>query len=184
VTFLGRAALLGLALSIAPPAPPAPNAAPATEKPPQSLAGAPTAPPPLGSAEPARPPRVFDTRQIEGGGTLLLKDIMALVRQSPLLASEVAAALKKLGRTPADTPCVGKHLDGRWRHLAGARVEPYVCRIGERWLEIRADLEVRGRRGETYVTASDITRRNARSVRESNPRWTWRTTRPADWILD
>ena len=63
-------------------------------------------------------------------------------------------------------------------------MQPYICRIGERWLEISADLRVNGARGESYVTVSDVAMKNAKAVKETNPRWTWTNTKPRDWFLE
>ena len=179
------AGLLRMALSISVLAVLAPaRAAPVEESRPSAVRGERRPEQPRNVPDSAPPHRLFDTRQLEGGGTIVLEDIMRLVRQSPRLASEVRAALRTLGQTPKHIVCIGKHLDGRWRYLAGARVEPYVCRFGERWLEIRADLRLQGRRGESYVTASEVTRKNARQIRETNPRWTWTEAKPSEWVLD
>jgi hypothetical protein len=143
--------------------------------------------------KPAKPPQadtapapdvVFDSRRLEGTGTLLLEEIMGLVRQSPRLMDEVQSALRDINKTAQDITCIGKRIDGRWRYLAGARVQPYICGIGERWLEISADLRVSGARGESYVTVSDVAIKNAKAVKETNPRWTWTNTKPRDWFLE
>ena len=126
----------------------------------------------------------FDSSRLEGSGSMLLEDIMGLVRQSPRLADEVASALRESGRTARDITCIGKRIDGRWRHLAGARVQPYVCRFGERWLEIGADLRIYGARGESYGTVSDVAARNAKVIRETDPRWAWTSARPRQWFLE
>jgi hypothetical protein len=134
------------------------------------------------TSPPAGP--LFDSRRLEGGGTMLLDDIMSLVRLSPRLLDEVQSALRDLNKTAQDITCIGKRIDGRWRHLAGARVQPYTCRFGARWLEISADLRILGRRGESYEAVSDAAMRNASSIKESNPRWGWTTTKPRDWFLE
>jgi hypothetical protein len=136
------------------------------------------------AATPVPPDRVFDSRRLEGTGTLLLEDIMGLVRQAPRLSDEVASALRESNKASRDIACIGKRIDGGWRYLAGARVQPYICKIGDRWLQIDADPVVRGARGETYVTVSDIAKKNAKAIRESNPRWNWTTTKPREWFLE
>jgi hypothetical protein len=131
---------------------------------------------------PVPPDRVFDSRRLEGTGSLSLQDIMGLVRQAPRLSDEVASALRESNIVSKDVGCIGKRIDGGWRYLAGARVQPYICKIGDRWLQIDADPVVRGARGETYVTVSEIAKQNAKAIRESNPRWNWTTTKPRDWL--
>jgi hypothetical protein len=128
--------------------------------------------------------QLFDSSRLESTGSLLLEDIMKLIRQSPRLADEVNSALDEIKTTPQDIACIGRRMDGRWRYLAGARVQPYICRFGARWLEISADLRVYGRRGESYRTVSEIATTNARTIKESNPRWTWTSTRPREWLLE
>ncbi len=132
----------------------------------------------------ASPGVIFDSRRLEGAGTLLLDEIMTLVRQAPRLRNEVESALREINKMPKDITCIGKRIDGRWKHLAGARVQPYVCKIGERWLEISAELRMSGVRGENYSTVSDIAAKNATTIKETNPRWTWATTKPREWFLE
>jgi hypothetical protein len=147
----------------------------------------PQVPPPAKTPDvggPAPSDRLFDSRRLEGTGTLLLGDIMNLVRQSSRLADEVTSALRDVKKQASEIVCIGKRMDGGWQYLAGARVQPYICKIGDRWLELGADPVVRGARGETYVALSEVARKNARSVKESNPRWTWTSEKPRAWFLE
>jgi hypothetical protein len=127
---------------------------------------------------------LFDSRRIEGVGTLLLDDIMPLVRQAPRLRDEVDAALREANTKAQDVICIGRRIDGGWKHLAGARVQPYACKIGARWVEITAELRISGAGGEHYSTVNDIAAQNARTIKETNPRWTWTTTKPREWFLE
>ena len=127
---------------------------------------------------------LFDSRRIEAVGTLLLDDIMPLVRQAPRFKDEIGSALRQAKAKAQDVICIGRRIDGSWKHLAGARVQPYVCKIGERWLEITAELRISGARGERYSTVSDIAAQNARTIKETNPRRTWTTIKPRDWLLE
>ena len=133
---------------------------------------------------PEPPTQIFDSSRLEGTGALLLADIMKLVRQSSRLADEVASALDETKVVSQDVVCIGRRMDGRWRYLAGARVQPYVCRIGNRWLELTAELRVLGRRGESYQTVSEVAAANARTISETNPRWNWTSERPREWLLE
>jgi hypothetical protein len=136
--------------------------------------------------QPAPPPPVdtlFDSRRVEGVGTLALAEIMPLVRQNPRLRDEVDTALRESGAAADTTTCIGKRV-GNWRYLAGARVQPYTCKIGARWLEITADVRVSGPGGEYYSTVSDIAAQNATRINESNPRWTWTDAKPSNWPLE
>ena len=40
------------------------------------------------------------------------------------------------------------------------------------------------RAGEHYSTVSDLAAQNATTINETNPRWTWTTTKPRDWFLE
>lgn len=160
-----------------------------TDSPSKSVAGRQVAAarPPAKAPKPAPAPpadTLFDSRRLEGTGTLLLDDIMRLVRQAPRLADEVAAALRETNKSPQDITCIGKRIGGDWHHLAGARVQPYVCKIGTRWLQISAELYVRGARGESYSTVNSIAKENAKDIKESNPRWTWTNEKPPEWFLE
>ena len=126
---------------------------------------------------------LFDSRRIEGVGTLTLAEIMRLVQQNPRLRDEVDTALREAGKKADETPCIGKRI-GNWKNLAGARVQPYTCKIGDRWLRIAAELRISGAAGEHYSTVSDLAAQNATKIDESNPRWTWTTTKPSDWPLE
>ena len=145
-----------------------------------------SAPQPARKLKPeARPSdTLFDLRSIEAVGTLLLDDIMPLVRQAPRFKDEVGSALRQAKAKAQDVICIGRRIDGSWKHLAGARVQPYACKIGERWLEITAELRISGARGERYSTVSDIAAQNARTIKETNPRWTRTTIKPRDWLLE
>ena len=127
---------------------------------------------------------LFNSRRIEAVGTLLLDDIMPLVRQAPRLKDEVGSALRQANVKAQDVICIGRRIDGTWKHLAGARVQPYVCKIGERWLEITAELRISGARGERYSTVSDIAAQNARTIKETKPHWNWVSIKPRDWLLE
>ena len=143
--------------------------------------------PPAKAPQPAPLPpsdTLFDSRRIEGVGTLLLDDIMPLIRQAPRLKDEVDTALRDANAKAQDVICIGRRIDGSWKHLAGARVQPYACKIGQRWLEITAELRVIGTSGEHYSTVNDIAAQNARTIKETNPRWNWTTTKPREWFLE
>ena len=126
----------------------------------------------------------FDSRRIEAIGTLLLDDIMPLVRQAPRLKDKVGSALRQANVKAQDVICIGRRIDGTWKHLAGTRVQPYVCKIGQRWLEITAEVRISGARGERYSTVSDIAAQNARTIKETKPRWNWVSIKPRDWLLE
>src|SRR5204863_7950571 len=126
----------------------------------------------------------FESRRLEDTGTLLLDEIMALVQQAPRLRDDVETALRALNKTPQEITCIGKRVSGRWRHLPGARVQPYTCKIGEQWLEISADLRITGSRGEGYQTDSDVAAQNAKEIKETNPRWNWSNEQPSSWFLE
>jgi hypothetical protein len=43
---------------------------------------------------------------------------------------------------------------------------------------------VRGKGGESYAIVSDVAMKNARSTKETNPRWSWTDQKPKDWFLE
>ena len=90
--------------------------------------------------------------------------------KTPRLRDEVDAALREAGKKAhGHHRASASGIDGNWKHLAGARVQPYTCKIGERWLEITAELRISGAAGEHYSTVSDIAAQNATNDRRDQP---------------
>src|SRR5229473_921151 len=68
----------------------------------------------------------FDTRKLGPGGTLPLGDLMPLISKSAQLNGEVGRALDQIKKKPDDVICDGMRFPGRWTHLGGERVSPYL----------------------------------------------------------
>ena len=114
-----------------------------------------------------------------GRGTLLLEDIVGFVGQSPKLMSVIADALPK-DKEFATVTCVGQRISGAWEGLPGARVSPYACHLGDRWLEIKGEVRIYGPRGELYDLKDPVAVKNAKYISESNPTWAWLEKGPRD----
>jgi len=115
----------------------------------------------------------FDTSQLDQGGSLTLDDRMALIEKTPKLRREVKDELAKAGKKPEEVTCDGARFSGRWRHLGGERVSPYICDFGEKWLRIRADVRLTDNHGKVYDKITTEAMRNAQNISETNLRWTW-----------
>jgi hypothetical protein len=126
------------------------------------------------------PAYAFDTTKLGQRGSLLPEDKEALFKKSAKLNSEVAAEMKKLGKTIEEIPCDGMRFPGSWVELGGLRVSPYICQFGERWLQIRTKVVVTGKRGRVYEQTSPEAMKQAQDVRETNPTWTWSDKEPAE----
>ena len=113
-----------------------------------------------------------------GRGTLLLEDIVGFVGQSPKLMNEIEVAMPK-DQTLATVTCVGQRISGEWEGLPGARVAPYSCHIGNRWLNIMGELRLYGSRGEFYEVNDVAAIKNAKYISETSPTWTWSDKAPA-----
>ncbi len=124
------------------------------------------------------PALAFDTQKLGQGGSLGLDEMMPLVDKSPQLKREVTAAAAKAGQKPGDIRCDGQQFPGQWRNLGGERVSPYVCKIADKWLEIRATVRITGRGGKSFETVTPDAMRNATTVSETDPTWKWSDQEP------
>jgi hypothetical protein len=116
----------------------------------------------------------FDTAGLGQGGSVVMTDIMPLIEQSPPLKREVTEAAAKIGKKPDDVVCGGMRFSGRWTHLGGYRVSPYICMFGDdRFLEIRADVRITGRNGKAFDKVTPDAMKNASRIHETRPTWRW-----------
>jgi hypothetical protein len=102
----------------------------------------------------------FDTRQ---GGSLALDEIMPLIGSSKELRAQVNQALVERKKKPAEIFCDGMRFPGQWTQLGSARVSPYSCDFGDKWLQIAATVRLTDRRGRAFEgdnTRSDEECRN------------------------
>ena len=127
----------------------------------------------------ALPAVAFDTGKLGQGGSLTLDEIMPLIATSTRLRAQVNEALKQRKKKPADILCDGMRFPGQWTQLGGARVSPYSCDFGGKWLQIEATVRITDRRGRAFETITPEAMKNAATVRETNPTWKWTTEDPS-----
>ena len=72
----------------------------------------------------------------------------------------------------------GDVVDASRRH--GGRTAPSVCNIGEKWIEIRANVRLTGRGGRVYEKIDTAAKKNARTIKQTNPTWTWADRDPSE----
>ena len=53
---------------------------------------------------------------------------------------------------------------------------PYECEIGDQTLTIRADVRITGRKGKVYEKITRDAMKDAETVTENNPTWSWAKT--------
>jgi hypothetical protein len=121
----------------------------------------------------ASPALAFDTTKLGQWGSLGLDDISSLLDKAPQLRREVDAALAKADRKLDEVRCTGMRFPGSWVNLGGERVAPYVCNIGDRWIEIRTRVRVTGRKGKAIEKIDRQAMKQATEVSETDPAWTW-----------
>jgi hypothetical protein len=127
----------------------------------------------------ASPAMAFDTGKLGQGGTLTLVDIMPLIAKSAQLRAQVNQALAQGSKKQDDIICDGMRFPGQWTHLGGARVSPYSCDFGGKWLQIDATVRITDRRGRAFETITPEAMKNAATVSETNPTWKWTTEDPS-----
>jgi hypothetical protein len=115
----------------------------------------------------------LDTSKLDQWGSLGLDEITSIIDKSPQLKGEIAEALVKANKKADDIRCEGTRFSSRWRNLAGERASPYICNIGDRWLEIRTTARVTGRRGKVFATITPEAMKSATDISETNPTWKW-----------
>lgn len=128
----------------------------------------------------ATPALAFDTAKLTQGGSVALDadEIQGLIGQSSELRRQIDQALAKAGKKPADIICGGKRFSNAWKELSGRRVSPYRCRIGARWLSIRANVRVFDAKGKLYQSINRKGMERADTVKENHPTWTWSDKEP------
>jgi hypothetical protein len=129
---------------------------------------------------PASPAVAFDTSKLGQHGTLLLDDFMPLIGQSAQLKHEVDQALAAAKKKPEDVICTGTRFPGLWANLPGARVSPYTCNIGGKWLRVRATVRITDDGGRAFRSITRAAMKNASNVSETAPKWKWTTEEPPD----
>jgi hypothetical protein len=115
----------------------------------------------------------LDTTKLGQFGSLSLDDMMPLIDKSLQIKREVSDAVAKAKVKADEIECVGRRFPGQWRNLAGERTAPYVCKIGDKWLEVRATVRVTGRGGKSFERITPEAMKSATDVTETNPTWKW-----------
>jgi hypothetical protein len=115
----------------------------------------------------------LNTTKLGQFGSLSLDEIIPLIDKSPQLKREVSDAMTKAKVKADEIGCEGRRFPGQWRNLGGERTAPYVCKIGDQWLEIRATVRVTGRGGKSFERITPEAMRSATTVTERNPTWKW-----------
>jgi hypothetical protein len=74
---------------------------------------------------------------------------MPLIGSSKELRAQVNQALAERKKKPAEIFCDGMRFPGQWTQLGSARVSPYSCDFGDKWLQIAATVRLTDRRGSS-----------------------------------
>jgi hypothetical protein len=122
----------------------------------------------------------FDTSKLGQVGSLPLDDMKGLIAKSPKLKGEVDEAVAKIAKKPDEIMCNGMRFPGAWKELGGVRVSPYSCQLGDKWLQVRAKVQVTGKRGKLYARVDKEAMRRAENVLETDPTWTWSDKEPSE----
>jgi hypothetical protein len=121
----------------------------------------------------------FDTTKLGQGGSLGLDEMAPLIKKAPQLKREVAEAVANAKQKAEEIRCDGMRFPGQWVNLGGERVAPYVCKIGDKWLEVRTTVRVTGPRRKSFETVTPDAMKNATTVTETNPTWKWTDKDPS-----
>jgi hypothetical protein len=119
----------------------------------------------------------LDTTQLGQFGSLGLDEMMPLIDKSQL-RREVTDAVAKTKVKADEIRCDGMRFPGQWRNLGGERTAPYVCKIGDKWLEVRATVRVTGRGGKSFERITPEAMKSGTTVTETNPTWKWTDREP------
>jgi hypothetical protein len=115
----------------------------------------------------------LDTTKLGQFGSLSLDEMMPLIHKSSQLKREVDDAVTKASVKANEVGCEGKRFPGQWRNLGGGRTAPYVCKIGDKWLELRATVRITGHGGKSFERITPEAMKSATIVTETNPKWKW-----------
>jgi hypothetical protein len=121
----------------------------------------------------------LDTTKLGQAGSLGIDEMMPLIGRSPQLKREVTEAVAKTKLKAEEIRCDGMRFPGQWVNLGGERAAPYVCKIGDKWLEVRATVRVTGRKGKSFESITPDAMKNATTVSETNPTWKWTDQEPS-----
>ncbi len=129
----------------------------------------------------ASPALAFDTRTLGQHGSITLDDLLPQLKSAPAaLGREIDQALADSNKKAEDINCEGMRFPGSWEHLGGARISPYLCEFPGKWLQIRANVRVVGKKGRVFQRVNRDAMRNADDFQESGFRWSWSAEQPKD----
>jgi hypothetical protein len=122
----------------------------------------------------------FDTTKLGQLGSVALDmdEMLAVIAQSPKLKTEIDQAITAVNKKPGDIMCDGMRFPSAWKELAGVRVSPYRCQIGDKWLKINTKVTITGKRKKVYEAINAKAMREAEDVKETDPTWTWSNEKP------
>jgi hypothetical protein len=120
----------------------------------------------------------LDTTKLGQFGSLGLDEMTSLIDKSSQLKREVTDAVAKAKVKADEIRCDGMRFPGQWRNLGGERTAPYACKIGDKWLEVRATVRVTGRGGKSFEKITPEAMKSATTVTETNPTWKWTDQEP------
>jgi len=111
-------------------------------------------------------------------GDAVLDDLAPTIARAPQLRRDIKDALSQADKKEGEVRCFGMRFPGSWKNLGGARVAPYACDFGARWLLIHAKVRIVDRRGRSFDTITDAAMKHATDVRETRLEWKWTTEDP------
>lgn len=129
----------------------------------------------------ASPASAFDTRTLGQHGSITLDDLLPQLKSAPAaLAREIDQALAESNKKAEDVNCEGMRFPGSWEHLGGVRISPYLCEFPGKWLHIRANVRVIGKKGRVFQRVNRDAMRNAEDFQETGFKWSWSAERPKE----
>lgn len=111
--------------------------------------------------------------QIEQGGSLPLRDVMALAKPYPNLITQIRLQLVRANLKADKVTCAAKRFDATWTSLGGGRAGPYSCAIGKRVVIIETQATYRDKNGRKLQPTDPALPAKATRVTEAGLKWVW-----------
>lgn len=122
----------------------------------------------LGALEPAA------AQPLGQGGSLPLTEVMANTKSARRLALVIRVNLLRAGVKADKVTCSAARYPNAWTHLGGARVSPYVCKIGKRELTVTSKRNYFDKAGRRISPRSKDVQKLAAKVTETDISWRWK----------